>query len=43
VTLSNWAVDAELADDVFSFTIPEGVQPVTAEELRKTIQEEAAK
>jgi hypothetical protein len=43
VTFSNWAMDPELTDDVFSFTIPEGMQPVTAEELRNKIEEEAAK
>ena len=43
VTFSNWAVDPELADDVFSATTPEGMQSVTPEELRKKIEEEAAK
>lgn len=43
VTFSNWAVDPELADDVFSLTIPEGIQSVTPEELRKKIERETAK
>lgn len=43
VTFSNWAVDPELGDDAFSFTIPEGMQPVTIEEMRKTIAAEGSK
>lgn len=43
VTFSNWAVDPELADDVFRATIPDGVQSVSPEVLRKKIEEEAAK